>query len=518
MRILQFNSYADPVGGAEVYALALTRELRRRGHDVGFFGTSPDREEKGKSLRVVRRPRYEPALLTRDPAARTALEETVRELRPEVIHVHNVYAMGVDVLEALGAARVPVVQTVHDFSLLCPNSWCVLADGTICPGGAGAKCFQNDCKKNYPYDAEVALHTLLRQRVMSAIVDVAVCPSRYLAERTRASGARDVRHLNYFIDPIAAAPSEERAARQLIYIGRLEPEKGVEYLLEAMPLIRQRQPEVRLTVVGGGSLAEALQARAARSNLGEAVTFVSHVPREELGRFYSTATACVVPSIWSENSPLVAYECLFAGLPMIASRIGGIPELVEEGLAGFTFTPRDARDLAEKALRLLELSPSDRARLSTAMRQRAQDFRPEPHLERVEDLYREVVRTGARGTPPMVPVNADLLAILEQCGRERSHLAGLYHEHVEHIRRLEQGLSEVRSEREPVSGDGSRQLEARLQELEDRQQQLEDRQRRLEDRERGLGPHREHAEALETMGPRELLSRLRRALRRSRRA
>ncbi|HEX6884458.1 MAG TPA: glycosyltransferase [Planctomycetota bacterium] len=469
MRILQFNNYADPVGGAEVYALALTRELRQRGHEVVFFGTSPDREASEEHLRVVQRPRYDTARLTRDPSVRQALEETLRRFRPELIHVHNVSAMGIDVLEGLGQSGVPVLQTVHDFSLLCPNSWCVLPDGTACPGGAGAKCFQNECKQNYPYDGEVALHTLLRQRVMAAVVDLAVSPSRYLADMTRAGGVREVRHLHYFIDPIVSGPSTPRAANELVFIGRLEPEKGIEHLLDAMPAILKGHAEARLTIVGGGSLSESLQARARDLGLGTAVTFVSHVPRAELGRFYATSTACVLPSIWSENSPLVAYECLFAGLPMIASRIGGIPELVAEGKAGFTFTPRDPRDLAEKALKLLALPPVERERMSEAMRQRARDFQPTPHLERLEALYAELLRTAPRRSAPVLPVDADLLALLAQYGRERARMASLFHEHVSYIAQLEQGLGQQRSEREQHA----QHLAALERRIQDREQELE---------------------------------------------
>lgn len=484
MRILQLNNYADPIGGAEVYALALTRELRQRGHVVAFLGTAPDREVDEEHLRVVRRPRYDPLLLSRDPSVRAALADCVRRVRPEVIHVHNVYSLGVDVLELLGATRVPVVQTVHDFNLLCPNSWCVLPDGTACPGGVGAKCFQHDCQKNYPYDAEVALFTLLRQRALASTVDLALCPSRHLTDLTRKSGARDVRHLNYFIDPIAGGQIGERKERELVYIGRLEPEKGVEHLLEAMVLILRSAPSVHLTIVGGGALAGALTAQAEKLHLQDAVTFLSHVPRDELGRFYATASGCVLPSIWSENSPLVAHECLAAGLPMIASRIGGIPELVEEGQGGFTFNPRDARDLAEKALRLLALPAEERARMSAAMQKRALDFRAEPHVARIEELYREVIRAGPGARDPSVHIDADLLAVLEKAGRERAQLTGLFHEHVDYIRNLERGLVEQR--------DG--------------------RVREVEELGRALTEQRERVLALENQGPAKLLRRLVRAL------
>jgi glycosyltransferase involved in cell wall biosynthesis len=489
VRILQINNYADPVGGAEVYALALTRELAERGHRVVFFGTSPDREEDAETLRVVRRPRYDVRFLFHDPLVRDALEAIVARVRPDLVHVHNVFSLGVDVLEFLGTTGIPIVQTVHDFGLLCPNSWCVWGDGTPCPGGVGAKCFLHDCQRNYPYDPEVALHTLLKQRTLAGIVDLAICPSRYLAERMRASGARDVRHLNYFIDPIAAGAARERDSRELVYIGRLEPEKGIEHLLEAMTHILRTDPRVHLTVIGGGSLEGALVERARSLGLGGSATFQSHVPRAELGRVYATATACVLPSIWSENSPLVAYECLAAGLPMIASRIGGIPELVEEGLGGFTFTPRDPRDLAEKVLRLLGLEPSERARMSVAMRAAAEGFRITAHLDRIEELYGEVRSRPKSALGASSTIDRDLLTVLAECGSEKGRLGALFLEHTGYIRHLEQTIAA----RPPTAS-------------------AEDHRRLIRELEASLAQHRARLDALESGGPKQILRRLARAL------
>ena len=113
-----------------------------------------------------------------------------------------------------------------------------------------------------------------------------------IAELTRASGQPEVRHLNYFIDPIPTDATVVRSAKELLFIGRMEAEKGVEYLLEAMPLVLRADPAVHLSIVGGGALAETLRARAAELGLGSAVSFIAHVPRGELGRYYSSATAC----------------------------------------------------------------------------------------------------------------------------------------------------------------------------------------------------------------------------------
>jgi glycosyltransferase involved in cell wall biosynthesis len=427
VRILQLNTYADPMGGAEVYALSLAQELRARGHVVGFFGTSPDREVDEADLRIVRRPAYDARLLWGEPAVRAAFEAFARRLRPELVHVHNVFSLGLDLMEALGGLGVPTIQTVHDFNRVCPNSWCVRGDGSACAGGIGAQCFEHDCKKNYPFDAAVALHALLRHRALLQLVDLSICPSQCLADRLRSHGQQHVVHVPNAVDPIPIPPGLSRDEHALLYVGRLTPEKGVDYLLEAMPALRAWNPLITLTVAAGGSPSPASIQRLRRV---PGVTVMTSVPRHDLGRLYATASACILPSIWSENAPLVAFECLAAGLPMIASRVGGLPELVQDGVSGFTFEPRDVRDLVEKARRFLSLGNAERDRMARSMQARSADYRLGPHLAKIEGLYSQVAALERAPIVPATPLDADFRALIREQTREKALLDGSLNERV----------------------------------------------------------------------------------------
>lgn len=417
MRILQLNTYADPLGGAEVYSLNLTQELTRRGHEVGFFGTSPVRAVDEPRLRVVQRPAYDPRVLWSEPAVSRALADFAARLQPEVIHVHNVFSLGLDVMETLGGLGVPTVQTVHDFNRLCPNSWCVRGDGAPCPGGIGAQCFRHACERNYPFDAEVALHALLRHRALLELVDAAICPSVALAQRLAAQGQRRIVHLPNAIEPIPPPVGVERAAKELLYVGRLDPEKGVETLLEALSILRRRDPGVTLRLaVGGNPPARELD----RLRRLPGLALFTSVPRAELGTFYARATACVVPSIWFENAPLVALEAQAAGLPMIASRIGGLPELVDDGVTGFTFRPRDPQDLAEQAERLFAMGAEERRQMGLRLQKRAMDHRLGPHVSRVEELYAELRELRRSPGFPTIALDEELRAVVQRLVDERN--------------------------------------------------------------------------------------------------
>lgn len=426
MRILHFCNYADRVGGAEVYAHSLVSALRARGHEVALFGASPEGEIDGPGLRVIQRPPYDPTRLLRDAPALTALREYVQRFRPEVVHAHNVFSVALEVIEYLCGLDIPLLQTVHDFQLLCPNSWCVRGDGSPCPGGAGEQCFQHGCQANYPYRAWDVLLASLRHQLLSRGTNTAVAPSSHLVDRLRSHGWGDVRHMPYFIDFEPGANHTARDPNEILYVGRLQREKGVDVLLAAMPQVLLARPQARLTILGGGTEARALREMARQLSLAEPVRFLDSVSRQDLGKFYSRASLCVLPSIWTENSPLVAYECLLSGLPMIGSRIGGIPELIEPD-CGYTFRPRDAGDLAAQVIKYLAQPASEHQRMSEAARARAQAFDKTVHLERMEQLYRELIaggheRHGNNPVPRLWPILEGVEKEMTASGGSRSLL------------------------------------------------------------------------------------------------
>ena len=429
MRILQMSAFADRVGGAEIYMHNLSGELTRRGHVVGHFGTAPDRHVDEEQICVVQRPRFDPTRLVADDAVCGALDRFIARFRPDVIHLHNLYSLALDVDRMLHDSGLPVLQTVHDFTHLCPNAWCVHADGTPCPGGAGARCFQHECQKNYPYDAKLVLLTLLRCRMLASFVDVMICPSTYLTQLIRNHGFDDVRHiyLYYFIDDdqLAEPMSETREEQSLLFIGRLDAEKGVTYLLDAMPRILADVPGTTLTVVGDGSRASELRQQARDLGLGEAVTFHPWVPHEEVKAFYARATLNVLPSIWCDNSPIICYECMVAGLPIVGSRMGGIPDLVVDGESGYLVNARDPQDIADKVVRLLR-APEDRARMAKKMRERARTLTRREHVNRIEAVYQEIAgqerpERPAR-SPLSLPIDNDLMITLQQVTQDLQRL------------------------------------------------------------------------------------------------
>lgn len=415
MRILHVNAHHRRVGGAEVFLHRLLDGQRARGHRIALFAQEADEERHEPELCIVRRAEFDPERLVRDEALARSLCEFATAFRPEILHVHNLHVFPATFPRTLAELGLPALLNPQEFGLLCPNAWCVWPDGTPCAGGPGQKCFEHGCERNYPFDARNVVVARLRLLHCRVLADAVVCASEALAERLRAQGFTDVRVLRYFADPAKfgglEAIAELRATiprepDHVLCLGRLQPEKGVGVLLEAWPAVRRARPEARLSIVGEGSERAALERQAQALGSESGVTFHGAVPHEEVPAFLARASVQVLPSIWAENAAQSCNDAMLLGLPLIASRIGGLPEIVRHEESGLLFTPRDPAELAQAIVRVLS-EPGLAERLAAGGQRALEEHEREAHLTTLDALYEEL---RAR---PRVPLPAALDAELE---------------------------------------------------------------------------------------------------------
>jgi len=182
----------------------------------------------------------------------------------------------------------------------------------------------------------------------------------------------------------------------ILSAGRLVEKKGVTYLIEAMPMILEKLPQVRLVVVGDGSEEQRLKEQAKRLMLDASVEFIGSVTNAELPRFYNNADLFVLPSIIdsrgdTEGLGVVLLEAMACRTPVIGSRVGGITDIIKDGFNGLLSEPKDAQDLASKVVELL---------LDEELRQRFADnglktvtdrFSWDVVVKQFADLYERVV-------------------------------------------------------------------------------------------------------------------------------
>lgn len=408
MRSLMMMNTFPPfyTGGAEVVAYHEARGLRARGVEVSALvlnNRRPSAVDEWFTLdgipihRIhtppVRRTHWRDAY---DPRMyRHALAE-IRRLKPDVVHLHNMSAVSLAPYVACRVAGIPVVNTLHDYWLLCTNNMLFDVNEKICSGATGPAC--GSCWRVYDHWADIPGRRLVfrtltsnvkrftspSQKLIDLHVTAGYARSRFvlipsgLDERVTEPKHPVVRQL------IASAPRHNN----VIYAGGGVAPKGVATLIEALPVLRERIPDLRVVVVGGGERHFAAQL----AQYEPMVVRLERVPFGEMRGLFAAMDLTLSPSLWHDNSPTVIYESLQMGTPVAGAAVGGIPELIKEGETGYLFPVGDAATLTERVAAHFQRTPLERRQ----MRQRCvADARErlslDLHVARMIDTYRDVI-------------------------------------------------------------------------------------------------------------------------------
>ena len=333
-------------------------------------------------------------------SARHGMDAVVEEFRPDVVHLHNVYHhLSPSILGPLARRRVPAVMTLHDYKLACPT-YRFLDKGEVCQaclGGHFTQAVRRRCKdgslgSSAAMAAELALHTAVRAY---RHVQVFICPSRFMTGRMGAAGVfpERLRWIPHFVEPAPERVDDgDHHSTTVVFAGRLSPEKGVDTLVDAVGRI---EGPVRLDVAGEGPDRLRLEELAA-VRATDRVRFLGRLGQKELDAALDGAAALALPSRWYENQPMVVLEAFARSVPVVATDLGGTPELIRHGTDGFLVPPDDPAALAA-ALAALVGDPARARAMGRAARDRAlNEFSPATHLRRLDGAYAEAgARLGA---------------------------------------------------------------------------------------------------------------------------
>ena len=388
MRVLLVHDYGTLNGGAEVMIVALRDALRRRGHETILF-TSTARplplplvsdEHCYGTVSTLRR-----VLQAANPHAAARLRAVLREFRPDVVHV-KMFLTQLSPLILPLLRPFPALLHVVNYNLVCPINTKTLPDGTPCRHRAGVACRAAGC---LPWPG-VARALVQRRLTTLDVFDRVIANSDWVARRLRAEGIAVDESIPNGVamrpqrPPLDTTPS-------VGFAGRLVRKKGVDVLLRAMALLRERVPGVRLVVVGDGPERVALEGLAAELGMREAVDFLGHLTQDAMERALAGVWAQAIPSRWEEPFGLVAAEAMMRGTAVAASASGGLTEQVAQGETGFLAPPGDAPALAA-ALECIVRDRDFAERLGAAARTRAvAELTFDRHVDRIVDTYRALV-------------------------------------------------------------------------------------------------------------------------------
>jgi len=342
MKILIINDYSTPTGGAEIYSLKLRALLRNAGHDARLFASSignknlrqADFECWGTNNKIVNR-----LLQTFNPISLLKLKKVLKKFEPDIVHL-NIFLsqLSPSLLHVL--KDLPVVHTAHWYKLVCPKGTKLLPNSDHCSFNAGKACLQAGCLPLHLWLIDMV--QLLFVRFYKHNIDLILANSEYTAKKLLQDGISAKTIFPYFVDQSKTQRRPSKQTSTVCFIGRLVPEKGLKVLIRAMSILLERLPAARLLVAGDGPERRSSEKLADKLKISESIEFLGFVPNEELNCVLLKSHVLAIPSIWAEPFGIVGIEALSMGLPVIATRVGGLQEIVEDNLNGFFVDPSAA--------------------------------------------------------------------------------------------------------------------------------------------------------------------------------
>lgn len=375
MRILVLHSryLSGPVSGENRVVDDEAVLLRQRGHEVTVWNPSVEETATGNIMRAGAE-----AIWSRRASAE--VRRLIQDGRPDIVHCHNMFpALSPAVLRTARLQGAATVVTLHNFRMLCLPAT-LLRDGRPCEDCVGRAPWPGVIHSCYrgsaPASATIATSLVLHRRLKTFDnVDLYLGVSEFVKDKHVEAGwdPAQIRVKTNFTWP---SPVRRGPGEYFLYLGRLSEEKGVPTLIRAWMDIDQQ-----LVVVGSGPEAEALR-RTAPPN----IEFRDAIPPSEVIGVLGRARAVLVPSVCYEGTPRVILEAYSAGIPVLASNIGGLGEVVNNDVSGLLLSPGDSRSWVEGIARLLDDAESERLGRGASTLW-AQRFAPEKVAEELESAY-----------------------------------------------------------------------------------------------------------------------------------
>lgn len=402
MKILHINKFFDYRGGAEQYLHRLMEKQVEAGHEVHVLSTRASSNVKSDDAKYFihqfdyskpegwKKDAKKAKAFIWNVEAKRAAERIVKDVKPDVIHLHNVYHhLSTSILDPIRRSGIHCVQTLHDLKLACPN-YSMFTEGKVCERCKGGKywnpifhhCLASSTLANMLAAFEMSMTKI--RKSYEKTVHTFICPSNFLRDKMIEWGEPASKFTVLRNPADISSSTATGGGGYLLYAGRLTIGKGVETLIRASARI----PTFPLRIAGTGPEEERLK-HLVRALGASHITFLGFVHPNELAKIRANAEAVVAPSIQYENSPLSVLEAMGQGVPVLASKLGGNTELIDDEVQGLLAVPGDVAAWVANIQQFLSLSPASRREMGEKGRERIkQQHSWEEHLEGLESVYK----------------------------------------------------------------------------------------------------------------------------------
>lgn len=366
MKIILVNNFISLKGGSEKYTIQLGEILKENGHEVFYFATDRDsfdnnfenielfpkyfnfrNESKSKQIQNIFKLFY-------NMEAKKKLELLIKKVEPDIVHFNCInYHLTSSVIQICKKYKIPTLMTLHDIRFCCPGGTLLkgkkhYCEDQPCLQRTTLPCILNKCKNKNLFESIISATELYFVRFLGIYknIDSFICPSEAIYNLAIKAGFEKTKLnilYNFLDKETSKIIPKYKDDNYFLYAGRLVEEKGINYLLEAMSKISN---EIKLNIAGSGDQEKKLREMAQNMQL-QNVNFLGFISEDNLKNTFENCIATILPCNYFEAFGLSIIESFAYGKPVIASNIGAISEIIDNGKNGVMFEVGDVDKLAE---------------------------------------------------------------------------------------------------------------------------------------------------------------------------
>lgn len=362
MRILLVNKFHYLRGGSEKYYFELAQLLKSKGHTVGFFSmkheeniTTGDAEYFVEEIDLNTGSKLKALDVIYSQENKRLMAKALEEFKPDIVHINNFQRqLSASIIDAIKEKNIPIVMTAHDLNPICPAS-IMLYNGEVCDDcitKGYTQCIKKKCVKGSTLKSTLGvmekkyydIHKVFRK------IDCIISPSEFNKNQLLNGKLKynEIVALHNFVNE--SERNDYVLGDYAFYLGRLSKEKGILNLIEAIGDI----PNAKLLIAGDGPERERIETYISEHKLDGRITLLGYQNQDSIHKYITNSRFVVIPSICNENCPYSVLEAMEIGKPIVASRIGGIPELIADGENGYLYKADDINELKEKLMLMLD--------------------------------------------------------------------------------------------------------------------------------------------------------------------
>ena len=401
MRILLVNKFHYLRGGSEKYYFELAKLLKDHGHTVAFFSMknennikTGDREYFVDEIDMNTGSKFEALNVIYSKKNKVLMEKALEEFKPDIVHINNFQRqLSASIIDAVKEKNIPLIMTAHDLNPICPAS-IMLYNGEVCEDcitKGYTSCIKKKCIKNsmlksvlgYIEKKYYDLHKIFCK------VDCIISPSEFNKNQLLKGKLKcnDITVIHNFVNE--TKKTDYTLGDCAFYFGRLSKEKGILNLVEAINNI----PGARLIIAGDGPERENIQAYIKEHKLENRITLLGYLNQNDIRENIRKCRFVTVPSIWYENCPYSILETMEIGKPIIGSKIGGIPELIQDGINGFTYEHNDVTKLTNILMKLFGNDETVKQFSKNSKQIFIQNYSAEAYYNKLMTVYNKYINT-----------------------------------------------------------------------------------------------------------------------------